>query len=563
MKLLGIIAAVIFGVVNIATPYWRITLAEESSYTLSGRLFSTEILKDQKGSYNYLDEGSNFKTGDVNDSAGVLSIQGNVLSDEKNVITVSPIDENEKYTLNYSLNKYSISESENKWFICSDNEKKVADVELDGKIKNGAFIVEISRDRNEWITLKKENNVFEKNAPVELLSYDVSPIQAQNKSWFRITVAYQLKKLDGIEKGFLGIEKKIYVYKKVVEVYEFQIKDDTTTSNTDPSVSPRREFRDIIAVKADKGYAKAEEIAFEKNDPQYIENERIGYFVLNGYSGNPDKNDEGNYVFTKNAGDDITLWFCLNKKVPSIFDIKGDGKVSISDDKKAYDKDVQTEETDFHYGALFVKYTNTEGTSRTVEYYDFLRSAASPAADTRVRIYEEGNYEVTLDYEIKSGLKKYDYKMNFSFEIKNGNCMVFFRDKNTTSELANMALAKAGFTVDFAGSRNLNVTFQRSSILEGANGALAEDIKENKGVNDLDVFEREGIYKFTIQNKSTGQTVYKTLYVGNSKYLKALSRNVIDINALNSYILNGATITEDGEIITHGASDTNSENNHE
>ena len=61
-------------------------------------------------------------------------------------------------------------------------------------------------------------------------------------------------------------------------------------------------------------------------------------------------------------------------------------------------------------------------------YTDFLSANAILSADTRVQLFEEGDYEVTLDYEIKKGgvlPSYYNYKISFSFSIRNGNCMVY------------------------------------------------------------------------------------------------------------------------------------------
>lgn len=523
---------------------------------INGILYTTEPSPKSKGEYSYNVEGSEFKQKSLSEAAGALFLSGSSVKEKgENVFEVDTREVQEPVRIIYSLNNYGIEELDKGWYISSENEKKINDVTLDNKVKTGAFIVEMSRDGETWTVLKSRTDIFNEESDEIDCSYEIQPIQMQNGTYFRISVAYQLKKLETTSKLFLGFgSKKTFAYTKNVEVYEFFISDSNIVPKASPENTPRKEFRNIVKIKKDKGYAISEKIDFDKNDPQYSESSKLGYFVINGYSGSPDENN-GVTTFTKNAGDDITLWFCFNDSILSIDDLFGDGKVSLSSDKKAFDKDLGIEQMDFGYGALFVRYTNTEGTPRTVSYFDFLKAVASPAADTKVQLYEEGTYEVILDYELKNGLTTYtNYKMSFQFEIKNGNCMIFFREGKDEvdkqgSELANMARANDGFYVDFAGSKDLEVTFQRSTLIPAGNNTFKEDVRENKGVNDKDSFTKEGIYTFTIHNKHIDQKVYKTIIIGEEKAYKALSKNALTVKELNNLITAGYKISEDGTMI--------------
>ena len=58
--------------------------------------------------------------------------------------------------------------------------------------------------------------------------------------------------------------------------------------------------------------------------------------------------------------------------------------------------------TNFKHGTLIIRFTDFQGNkSDPIIYTDFLAANARTGADTRVQFFEEGDYEVALDYEIK------------------------------------------------------------------------------------------------------------------------------------------------------------------
>jgi len=65
-------------------------------------------------------------------------------------------------------------------------------------------------------------------------------------------------------------------------------------------------WEDVINTGKDNGFSKKMEIKL--NDPHY--GWKLGKFALSGFSGKR-KDDNGNWVFLKNVGDDITLYFNL------------------------------------------------------------------------------------------------------------------------------------------------------------------------------------------------------------------------------------------------------------
>ena len=53
-------------------------------------------------------------------------------------------------------------------------------------------------------------------------------------------------------------------------------------------------------------------------------------------------------------------------------------------------------------GTLIIRYTDERGVKHDPEIYtNYLEANAKTSADTVVKLFEEGDYEVALDYEIK------------------------------------------------------------------------------------------------------------------------------------------------------------------
>lgn len=112
-------------------------------------------------------------------------------------------------------------------------------------------------------------------------------------------------------------------------------------------------------------------------------------------------------------------------------------------------------------GTLIIRYTDYEGVKHDpIIYTDYLAANARTGANTKVELFEEGDYEVALDYEIvdTSGFNSYtNYRIFFTFSIRNGNCMVYPFDINSGAELSDSAMTENGFKLDMAKSRYLTI----------------------------------------------------------------------------------------------------------
>lgn len=206
---------------------------------------------------------------------------------------------------------------------------------------------------------------------------------------------------------------------------------------------------------------------------------------------------------------------------------------------------------------MIVRYTDHENVKhKPTIYKNYLVANVSQGADTKVQLFEEGDYEVALDYVVKSDshllgfIPKSDnnhYRIFFKFSVRNGNCMAFPMDLKTDKELTNTAIAEHGFYLDLAKSRYLDVNIKREVLNEGANG-LVEDVRFNRPAKDGDKYTEEGIYTITVKNKYTEQTTEKVIYVGDNDILKAHVVTGLSVKDIQEQVNNGVKINEDGTL---------------
>lgn len=200
---------------------------------------------------------------------------------------------------------------------------------------------------------------------------------------------------------------------------------------------------------------------------------------------------------------------------------------------------------------MIIRYTdhNNEKAEPTI-YTNYLEANTSVGANTKVQLFEEGDYEVALDYQITDDQlidKVSHYRIFFKFSIRNGNCMVYPFDVTTGSELTNSSMTENGFRLDLAKSRYLNVNLKREMLTESADG-LVEDTRFNGPARDGAEYTDEGIYTITATNEYTGQFTVKKIYVGTNNVLRAYMTTGLSISEINDLVDQGAIIADDGAI---------------
>ncbi len=281
----------------------------------------------------------------------------------------------------------------------------------------------------------------------------------------------------------------------------------------------------------------------------------LGKFFLSGYT-SVINDSNGNLVFLKNVGDEITLWYNLEQDINKL---NGRQELTITEDVNGHDQYFEVEKTNFLRGALIIRHTDYQNLSKKpVIYTDFLSAKAATNVNTEVEFLEEGDYEVALNYEIKEaennifGMEVYptykNYRVFFRFSVRNGNCMIYPRDVSTTSELNNTAITPNGFYLDMAKSRYLEVSVKKEVLKEGAEG-LTEDTRFNRTAKDGEKFTEEGIYTITVRNKYTNLTDEKKIYVGTNDVLRAHITTGLPIAEIREKLALGATVDEYGELI--------------
>jgi len=291
----------------------------------------------------------------------------------------------------------------------------------------------------------------------------------------------------------------------------------------------------------------------EKKDPHY--GWELGNFFISGYTRNT-KGDNGNPVFLKNVGDKITLYFNLKQDIDHL---DGNEALLISEDSNGYDNYFETSVTNFGRGALIIRYTDYENVQHDpITYTNYLNANAKTGADTIVQLFEEGDYEVALNYKIKNNKTKVlgqsilpeynDYRIFFKFSVRNGNCMVYPFDVATKAELTNSSITENGFYLNLAKSRYLDINIKKEVLKEGTEG-VTEDIRFNKPAKDGDQYTEEGIFTISVSNRYTDQLTTKTIYVGSDKVLKAFVTTGLSIEEINNLVTQGAEIADDGTVI--------------
>lgn len=456
-------------------------------------------------------------------------------------------------SLQYTINGGKLGLADEVWHIAEDNSKTVNEIKLKKKIGTGALIVQTSLDGENWVEDTVKCDVLSVNSELKDVFYTTKDVQLDNGCYYRVILAYKMEIKTGEKKlGFLT--KAITEEKQIVEVYTFYCSSgDPTRSITDSYATPRKELGQKTLTKKDKGYDGSQDV--DKSDPHFGWD--LGTFIVNGYT--RDTEDNGVPVFLKNVGDKVVLWFRLSQNINKL---NGNSALSIAEDTNGYDKHFEVAGTNFKRGTLIIQYTDKYGKKHTpVVYSDFLAANTSTGADTRVQLFEEGDYEVSLDYEIKNNPRQVagvsvvptytDYKIFFSFKIRNGNCMVYPFDAVTGNELTDQAWTGNGFQLDMARSRYLTIDVQKTVLTVSASGLVTEDIRFNRPAQDGESYTDEGIYVFTVKNLYTkAEPTTKTIYVGDNKYIRALTSNKLTIKALNEQIAAGAVILEDGTIVS-------------
>lgn len=512
------------------------TYAEAEKNTIVGKVY--EFDEDNDYEFSKVEKSTASDKADTYGSFSVSGKIGNVT--EKNGIPSYEVDSG-NLNIYYTYSDTFLKADEKSWHLIDDKGKKIGGKKLDEKILKGAIILQTSKDRKNWTDVKTLTNVFsEKPIRTEAL-YKTTDVQILNGCYYRLIVAYETRKLDKTNK-VLFVPVKDYEYRKIAEVYEFYAytlssEKDVTTSEQTYALGEK------TRVKEFDGYSGSSEI--KKDDVHYGWD--IGQFFVSGYTDKV-KESDGNVVFLKNVGDTVTLWFNLQQDINKL---NGDEDLKITADTEGFDQYFETPRINFGKGTLIIRYTDYNNNSSEPQIYTkYLEANATVGSNTKVQLFEEGDYEIALDYEVTSDElidKVGHYRIFFTFSVRNGNCMVYPLDVSTGSELTNSSMTENGFMLDLAKSRYLQINVKREILTESAD-RLVEDTRANGPAKDGAKYVDEGIYTITATNQYTNQTTTKKIYVGTNNVLKAFMTSGLSIEEINKLVSEGATIDDEGII---------------
>ena len=445
-------------------------------------------------------------------------------------------------SISYTYNDEALSASDDEWHLVDDGGTTIDVQKLEKSIQKGTIILQKSMDHLNWYNVSTINNAFI-NTPVQSGSlYVTQDIELINGCYYRLLVVYETARKIGTSSLLLVFPKDDYEYQRTAEVYEFYAAVENEHIEELEENTKRYSLGETVLVSNFASYSGEKEIG--KGDLHYGWD--LGNFFVSGFTSKTDSSD--GVVFLKNVRDVVTLWFNLKQNINAL---NNDRSLTISADTDGHDQHFQTPATNFGRGMLIIRYTDSENVKHEpVMYYDYLLANTTFGTNTRVQLFEEGDYEVALDYEVtKSQLipQTHHYRIFFKFSVRNANCMVYPFDVKTDAELTNSSVTENGFYLDLAKSRYLNIYIKKEVWTEGADG-LTEDTRFNTTTKDGAQYVDEGIYTITAQNQYTGRETVKRIYVGTNRILAAYINSGYSLAKIQQLVESGAVIYEDGTI---------------
>ena len=491
---------------------------------------------------------------EVTTHLGKFSLIGDIAKTyTKDGFTAYEIADDTLFSMHFDYDGSLKKAADTEWHLTDDSKKTVNKVELDDKVENGAILMQTSFDGKKWVTSTTKTNISD---DIEFNNDNgINDIQLANGCYYRFIVVYKTEKKTK-DSNVLFVDTSDYEYKKYADIYEFYaVYKEKPVENT----GKKYYYNTTDNTKSTKKNDYVGNDRIDSKDPHYGWN--LGSFCLSGYTDTGDTPD----IYLKTVGNRIRLSYNLEQDITKL---NGNADLEIARDKKGSDGNFQTKAHDMGHGELIIKHTDAEGKSRITEYSNYLEALAFPGADTNIQLFEEGDYEVHLDYAIndKKGLdSKTYYRTSFSFKIRNGNCMVYVFDAQTGAELANGFLAKNGFRIDTAKSEYPKLTITKTVINDTENG-LVEDTRFNMPTNDGAVYADEGIYTVKAFNRYDEKldSTEKTVYVGNNPKIAAYAKTQnesdenkrLSIEQFNDLINDGYTVAANYTLTAPASDDT-------
>ncbi len=487
-------------------------------------------------------------------SLGTLSIKGDFQNKNKqNGVTAFEIADGERFTLDFNYSDALKKAGEDSWHLTDVWDDVVNGIELNDDIDYGALILQTSLDGKKWVTSKTYSDI---SSDKHFGEDQINNVQLANGCYYRVIVAFEAEKRtkDASWNWNEILKTDEYSTKKVAQVFEFyaSYKDTDTTPTGQKNHFYVGAKNDTYTVKTkENNYSGKQTI--DKDDPHYGWD--LGYFCLSGYTDKGDSDD----VYLKKVGNKVKLTFHLDQDINKL---NGKSNLKIASDKDGSDENFKVPSHNMKHGELIIRHTDSENVNKEVKYSDYLAALAFPGADTSVQLFEEGDYEVHLNYAITDNDAWVSdttyYQTSFKFKIRNANCMVFIFDTKSGSELQNGDVTENGFRIDMAKSSYPKLQVRREVLNSNGNGLeeASTDTRSNGAASDGETYTDEGIYTVKAFNRYDDklEPTVKTIYVGRNNILTAYTKHLntseqYTIAQLNNMVDDGYTITDNGDII--------------
>lgn len=284
------------------------------------------------------------------------------------------------------------------WKVINDKTKIVDSTKLEENIGKGAIIVQTSKDGVSWINSDSKIDFYngldsinnrEINGENPGAFYLTSNVQLNNGCYYRIIVAYKMQKEDPNSKGLFGKKEE----KERIEIYEFyacnpEAKAKQLKLENDKDTY---EYSTTMRVDSSNGFNNAK--LMESDDPHIDWN--VGSFYINGFTR---VTDEEIPVFLKTPKDKTVLWFKLDQDINKC---NGNNDIKVDYTKTGSDIEFVTPTiNDWGKGTLIVRKKDRNNKTERQIYTNYLEATATIGANNRIDLYEEGDYEVALDYQL-------------------------------------------------------------------------------------------------------------------------------------------------------------------
>ena len=307
-------------------------------------------------------------------------------------------------------------------------------------------------------------------------------------------------------------------------------------------------FKDVVEF-SENGFSEAKgDPTKDIKDVHYGYN--VGQFKIEGFTGMTTDSEDGKKVFyrTANSGSDITLSY---ETLQDINKLDGKSKVSIWDLKDGYDVNYIPKKTNMGRGTLIVKYIGADNKEKVIVNENSFFLNKSKDSISEVKICEEGDYEVVLDYAINEAKdfwfdNQTYYQIKFDFKVVSGDCLVYLKDSKTDELISASTYTENGFYIDLVNLNYLQVNIKREDFTTDYTAFTSFGVPV---VADKTECVENGKYTITVKNPYSNVSDEKIIYVCKSPEMKALSKYGESIENIRWAKMNGGTYDDEGRVV--------------